>query len=270
MVELGRHGRALALPAGLALLRNLIAANVMLILFNLIPAFPLDGGRVLRSLLWMRMPMPRATRIAAKIGQILAVVLGLWGLLHGELVLAIIAFFIFLGAGAESAAVQGGSVLHTRRVGDAYNKYALTLSLEDRVSRVIDYILTSYQPDFAVLNRGRLQGVVTREDVLKFLSANDYDVYVTEVMREDVLRVDAGLFLDEVVQRMHDADQRLAAVYDGETYLGLVSAEDIAEAQLVLTFLQRGPAGPPSARRIRSQQPAAPPATESATGKIIT
>lgn len=263
--ELGRQVAAMtqrgtmgADTIALTLLVNLVLFNLMLILFNLIPAFPLDGGRVLRSLLWMRMPMPRATRIASRVGQVFAVILGLWGLYNSHLMLMVIAFFVFISAGAESAAVQGGSVLRTRRVGDAYNKFALTLSLDDRVSRVIEYVLTSYQPDFAVLNRGRLQGVVTREDVLKFLSANDYDVFVTEVMRQEVLRVDAQLFLDEVIQRMEDGNQRLAAVFDGETYMGLVSSEDIAEAQLVLTFLQRGPAaGSPSARHIRNRQPAA-------------
>ena len=183
--------------AGVGALRQvlyyLVIANIMLIGFNLIPAFPLDGGRVLRALLWMRMPMARATRVAAGIGQAFAVVGGIFALLHGDLILAFIAFFIFIGAGAETAATQGHTVLATRRVGDAYNKFALTLSLEDRVSRVIEYILTSYQPDFAVLQRGRLLGVVTREDVLRWLSANNYDVFVTEVMSEDVLRVDARL-----------------------------------------------------------------------------
>ena len=245
-------------PAGgpgshlLMLLFNLVWANVMLILFDLIPAFPLDGGRVLRALLWMRMPMARATRIAGGIGQVFAVVLGLIGLFGGGIWMTIIALFIFLGAGAETAAAQSGTILATRRVGDAYNKFALSLSIDDRVSRVIDYILTSYQPDFAVLHRGKFQGVVTRDDVLKWLSQNDYDVYVTEIMHEDALRLDARLTLEQVIQRMQEAERRVAAVFDGETYLGLVSAEDIAEAQLVLTFLSRGPtAGPATSHRIR-------------------
>jgi Zn-dependent protease/predicted transcriptional regulator len=246
--------------AGVGALRQvlyyLVIANIMLILFNLIPAFPLDGGRVLRALLWMRMPMARATRVAAGIGQAFAVVGGIFALLHGDLILAFIAFFIFIGAGAETAATQAHTVLATRRVGDAYNKFALTLSLEDRVSRVIEYILTSYQPDFAVLQRGRLLGVVTREDVLRWLSANNYDVFVTEVMSEDVLRVDARLTLEEVVQRLQEAGRRVAAVYDGEAYLGLVSREDIAEAQLVLNFLQRGPgSGAATTRGIRPPPP---------------
>lgn len=258
--QFGRGQAAAAAGPGTVLLFHLVAANVMLILFNLIPAFPLDGGRMLRALLWMRLPLPRATRIAATIGQVFALAFGVWALVTGNWMLGFIALFVFLGAGAETAAAQSGTVLATRRVGDAYNKFALSLSLDDRVSRVIDYILTSYQPDFAVLHRGKLQGVVTRDDVLRWLSANDYDVYVTEIMHEDVLRVDAKQSLDDVIEQLQAADRRVAAVFDGDTYLGLVSAEDIAEAQLVLTFMRRGPtAGPATSRRIRPAEATADP-----------
>jgi Zn-dependent protease/predicted transcriptional regulator len=231
--------------AAFALVSRLIATNAMLILFNMIPAFPLDGGRVFRSLLAMRMPHAKATRIAAGVGQIAAVALAVVGLFGGNIMLAVIAFFIFMGAGAESSASRAGTVLATRRVGDAYNRTAIVLSLDTRVSQVIEHILTSYQPDFAVVNRGRLAGVVTRDDVLKWLAEAPslYDVYVTEVMREAdaVLRVDAKLTLDEVTKALDERETRIAAVYDDahDHFLGLVSSEDIAEAQAVLTFLNR-------------------------------
>ncbi|MDB5295003.1 MAG: peptidase [Phycisphaerales bacterium] len=226
-----------------AMLTLLLAANAMLILFNLIPAFPLDGGRIFRALLAFNMPHPRATRIAARVGQVAAVGLALYGLMTGHFLMAIIAFFIFNGAGAESAASRAGTVLATRRAGDAYNKTAITLTLDHRVSHVIEALLTSYQPDFAVMNRGRLAGVVTRDDVLRWLAETPslYDVYVTEVMREEpqVAKVDARLTLDEVTAVMADRETRIVAVFDGDHYLGLVSAEDISEAQAVLTFLNR-------------------------------
>ncbi len=229
--------------AGMSLLATLIGANAMLIAFNMIPAFPLDGGRVLRSLLAMQMPHVRATRIAATIGQVAAVILALLGLASGQWMLAVIAFFIFMGAGAESAAAQTGTVLATRRVGDAYNKTAIALTMDHRMSHVIEHLLTSYQPDFAVINRGRLAGVVTRDDVLKWLAESPslYDVYVTEVMREEpaVVRVSAAMTLDEVTHVMEEKQARVVAVFEGEMYLGLVSSEDIAEAQAVLTYLNR-------------------------------
>jgi Zn-dependent protease len=159
----------------------LLEANVMLVLFNLIPAFPLDGGRMLRSVLAMVTTYPRATRIAAAIGQALAFVLGVLGVAGGNFLLVLVAVFIFLGAGYESVAAQAKAVLNTLRVGDAYNKHALTLVPGDRVSRVVDYLLTSYQPDFAVLHGGRLLGIVTRDDVLRALAASPEDAYVTGV-----------------------------------------------------------------------------------------
>ena len=227
------------------LLTLLISANAWLILFNLIPAFPLDGGRIFRATLAFFMPHPRATRIAARVGQFAAVGLALYGLMPngGGIIMVIIAVFIFMSAGAESAAAQAGTVLATRRVGDAYNKTAIQLTIDHRVSHVIEALLTSYQPDFAVVNRGRLAGVVTRDDVLKWLAETPsmYDVYVTEVMREEphVARVDARLTLDDVAKAMQERETRIVAVYDGDMYLGLVSAEDIAEAQAVLTYLNR-------------------------------
>jgi len=124
-------------------------------------------------------------------------------------------------------------------VGDAYNKHALRLNMGDRVSQVVDYILTSYQPDFAVMQGNAPIGIVTRDDVLRALDTNTQDVYVTSIMRREITKVDAGDTLDQVRQMMSEQDVRVVAVYDGLTYLGLVSLEDIAEAFAVLTFLQR-------------------------------
>ena len=244
------------------ILISMLAVNVMLVLFNMIPAFPMDGGRVLRAVLWQFLGFNKATRIAAKVGQIAAVLLavvgltGIPGVMGANPMLLIVAFFVFTGAGAEIVESQHRTVLSTLRVGDAYNKHAITLGLDDRVSNVVDHLLTGYQPDFAVLLRGKLQGVVTREDVLQWLGSSPYDPYVTEVMRADVLKVEAHRTLDEVRALMAERQQRVAAVFEGEWFLGLVSIEDIQEAYTVLSFIQRqregargaghpGPIGPP-------------------------
>ncbi|MEP0772934.1 MAG: site-2 protease family protein [Acidobacteriota bacterium] len=217
----------------------MLKANVALVLFNLLPAFPLDGGRILRALLAMRTGYARATRLAAGIGQVAAVALGILGVMSGNLLLVLVAVFIFFGAGMESAHAQAKSVLSSLRIGEAYNKHAITLSPSDRASRVVDYILTSYQPDFAVLHGGRLLGVVTREVLLKSLATEPEDVYVTAIMERDVLRVPPQLGVDEVLERMGEAGARVAAVQDGDRFLGLVSREDLAEALTVVSFLQR-------------------------------
>lgn len=237
-------GRGL-LPNGLnepslqTLLFWLFSANVTLVLFNLIPAFPLDGGRILRALLAMGLGYPRATRIASAIGQFIAIGLGLFGFFTGNFILVLIAVFIFFGAGQETAMAESKTVLRTRRVGDTYNRHAITLSVGDRVSRVVDYLLTSYQPDFAVMQGSQPIGIITRADVLRNLNEAPNDVFVTEIMRRDFLKVNCMKMLDEVQQLMAEHNQRVVAVYDGDHFLGLVSIEDISEAFTVLSFQQR-------------------------------
>lgn len=217
----------------------LLSANVSLVLFNLIPAFPLDGGRVLRALLAMWLGFPQATRIASGIGQLVAIGFGIFGLLSGNLLLALVAVFIFVGATQETTVAESKVVLTTRRLGDAYNRHVITLQNGDRLSRVVDYLLTSYQPDFAVLFGKKLLGIVTRDDVLQALATQPHDLYVSEVMRREVLKLDADLTLDAARDQMSEQGVRVAAVYDGENFLGLISMEDMQEAFSVLMFNQR-------------------------------
>lgn len=216
----------------------LFLANVGLAVFNMIPAFPMDGGRVLRAALAMRLGFSRGTQIATVIGQVVAFAFGLFGVLSGNFLLVIVALFVFMGAGQERAEEQARTVLTTLRVGDAYNKHALVLSPGEHVSKVVDYILTSYQPDFAVLQGRSFLGVVTRDDVLKTLATETNDLYVAGIMRREVLTVDARQGLDEVRRLMGEKGERIAAVNDGETFLGLVSVEDIGEALVVSSFVQ--------------------------------
>lgn len=220
----------------------LLQANVMLVLFNMIPAFPLDGGRILRGVMGFFMDWGRATRLAAAIGQTIAVALGIFALMSGHLFLAIVAVFIFLGAGQTYAMERARHLLATMRVGDAYNRHALSLNPRDRLSRVTDYLLTSYQPDFAVLRGRGLLGVVSREQVLDALARLPDDAAVSEIMSTDFLRVSVHNPLSVVQLRMQETNTRVAAVHDERGFLGLVSAEDIAEAHTMLDFLKRNAA----------------------------
>ncbi len=226
-------------PSLLTLLSWLLMANVSLAIFNLIPAFPLDGGRVFRALIAMFTGYPLATRIASVTGQFIALILGIYGVLNSQFLLTLVAVFIFFGAGQETAEAEAKTVLNTLRVGDAYNKHALTLVVGDRLSRVVDYILTSYQPDFAVLQGSNLIGIVTRDDVMQVLATHPNDTFVTEIMEREFLKVGADKSLDEARRAMAEGGARITAVYDGVNYLGLISLEDIAEAFTVQTFVER-------------------------------
>ena len=226
-------------PSLMTLLSWLLMANVSLALFNLIPAFPLDGGRVFRALIAMFIGYPRPTRLASATGQLIAIVLGIHGVLNSQFVLTLVALFIFLGSGQETAVAEAKTVLNTQRVGDAYNKHTLALVVGDRVSRAVDYILTSYQPDFAVLQGSSLIGIVTRDDVLRALATHSDDTLVTEIMIREFLKIEASKSLDETRRTLAERGTRIAAVYDGANYLGLISKEDIVEAFTVQTFVER-------------------------------
>jgi Zn-dependent protease/CBS domain-containing protein len=233
LIELSKAG-----PSTETLLQWLLAANVSLVVFNLLPAFPMDGGRILRAFLAMFLGFSRATRIAAGVGQMLALALGLFAIFNGQPLLALVAAFVFLGAGQERAGEEARLLLSTLRLGDAYNKYALTLVPGDSVHRVIDYLLTSYQPDFAVVLGDRLLGVVTRDAVLQSLATGQDQNYVTGIMNREVLHLDAELSLAQARERMAEATAPVAAVFEQERYLGLINQDDINEALRISAFLR--------------------------------
>ncbi len=245
----GSLGELFSRPSFEVLLIWLFAANISLAVFNMIPAFPLDGGRVLRAILAMFMTFSAATTVAATIGQIAAVGLGVLGFINGNFILILIAVFVFFSAGQENAQATSKAVLRTRRVGDTYNRYALSLNIGDRVSRVVDYLFTSYQPDFAVMQGSEIIGIVTRRDVFNALSSDTRDMYVTEIMRRNFLTVQADASLDEVYALMNERGERIVAVFNGADYLGLVSLEDLNEAFAVLAFLDKQ-------QQLKAQQPA--------------
>lgn len=229
-------------PSADTLLHWLLAANVTLVLFNLLPAFPMDGGRILRAVLAMAVGFTRATRIAAGVGQLIALALGTYALLQGEILLALLALFVFLSAGGERAAEEARGLLSTMRLRDAYNKHALVLQAGDRVSRVVDYLLTSYQPDFAVVHGGQLLGVVTRASVLQALVAHPGDGYVTGIMDRHVHRLEANLSLAEAQERMAENGVPVAAVFESDRFLGLVNLDDLREALQIAAYLRAGEA----------------------------
>lgn len=213
----------------------LLSANIGLVLFNMIPAFPLDGGRILRGLLGLVTDWATATRWATTSGQVLATAMGTWGVIDGRLMLVFIAVMIFIAAGQAAAEERSHTVLSMERVGDACNRHALALHETDRVSTVTRYLLTSYQPDFAVMRGARMLGVVRRGHVLQALAQGAGDAPVTAIMT-NCPTISAELSLDETRRALVDAQTSVAAVFTDYGFVGLVSLEDIAEAETVLSF----------------------------------
>jgi len=213
----------------------LIVTNLGLAVFNLIPAFPMDGGRVLRALLATVMPHARATALAVSVGQGLAWMLGLIGLLSSNFLLILIALFVYAGAAQEGRMIQVKNVLQGLRVRQAFSRRALALSPDDPVSRAADLTLESFQADFPVCDGEQLVGLLTHTDVLRALKRRRPGTPVREVMRTEfpAVGLDDGLF--EIHRRMAEAGLDALPVMDGERFLGLLTHRDVNEVYQLLS-----------------------------------
>ncbi len=217
------------------MLAYLTMSNLLLGLFNLLPAFPMDGGRVLRALLAMRMDYARATSIAVSVGQGLALLLGLWGFAGGSFTLIFIALFVWMGAGQEGKQVEVKSVLESMQVRQAMSLHTEAVSPDDRLERVVSLTLNTFQADFPVLQDGRLVGFLTETDLLRGLQAEGGDTSVGQVMRTDFPVTTPDLPLFEAQQRLSAARLRAIPVVEDDRLVGLLTAADINEAYRFLS-----------------------------------
>lgn len=144
---------------------SLFMANLGLLLFNLIPAFPMDGGRILRSLLSMRMGRTTATRIATVIGRVFAVCFVVFGLYSGAPVFAIIGLFIFMAAGAEARVVQQKANVQALRVGQRVRTDIPRMAPSATVQDAWNAITMIDQHVVLVMDQGLFRGLVMKEDL---------------------------------------------------------------------------------------------------------
>lgn len=223
----GLPGGLLALDTNAGFLPSLLFANLALAIFNLIPAFPMDGGRVLRALLSMRMDRVRATRVAATIGQGLAVALGLAGLYLNP-VLILIAVFVWMGAGAEASAMEADSRLARQPAVRAMTTTFATLAPHDPLSRAIDLALAGVQKDFPVVAGDRVIGVVAQPAILRALRDGGADAPVASVM-SPALTADVSATLADLIAHMRQRDARLVCMTEHGRLVGVVDLAHIAE-----------------------------------------
>ena len=212
------------------LLVDLLTANLGLALFNLLPAFPMDGGRVLRALLASRMGELDATRIAARVGQGLAVLSGLVGFFTGALNLTLIAVFIFIGAEQEWRGVQVKTALQRVPASAALMRGGLVLSPSDQLARAIDATLRSGQTDFAVFDRDRLAGVLTRDDVAEGFQRYGPHVLVGRMMHTDFPVARASETLFDLQRKMQTSGNSAISIVEEGRFLGLATLESVRRA----------------------------------------
>jgi len=209
-------------------LERLVAVNLFMIVFNLIPAFPMDGGRVLRAALATRMAYGRATRIAASIGRGIAVLFGLLGVIYNPF-LILIALFVWVGAGEERAASELKSAFGDVPVHRAMVSNFKTLSIHDSLNRALFLMLAGPQKDFPVLNGGRLAGILRQSDLYKALSAPKAPESVASVTSSELVAVDAAESLDSVAAKFVDCDCHTLPVTRGGKLVGLVTKGKLSE-----------------------------------------
>jgi Zn-dependent protease/CBS domain-containing protein len=228
-----------------SMLARLFWVNVTLVVFNLIPAFPMDGGRVLRALLGMRLGNRRATEIAASIGQALAFGLGLLGLLGGAPLLVFVALFVWLGAGAESQAVQMRELSRGMMAADAMVTRFETLPTTARIADAVELLLRTTQTDFPVVDgAGRLRGILTRSDMIRALQDTGPDGAVLDAMQRDVAVVPHRAPLEDALRSMQEAAGPVGVTDGTGRLVGLLTQENLGEMLMLEAARQRRPALP--------------------------
>ena len=208
----------------------LFSANVMLVLFNMLPAFPMDGGRVLRALLSMRMDRVRATNLASKLGQFLAFLFFFIGLLY-NLILILIAIFIYFGAHTENVMVQQLTLLRDHRVRDAMMTDITRLSPGDSLEEVVDIILSGAERDFVVTENGEVKGVVYQSEMIPLYKNKQTDVRVADIMDEAFTVVGADEKLTDIYRKVQSKsnDKSFFPVVENGDLVGAIDMSNISE-----------------------------------------
>lgn len=217
-------------------IERLASVNLILAVFNLIPAFPMDGGRVLRALLGFRMPRAKATQIAAHIGQGLAVLFAFLGLL-GNPLLILIAIFIYFAASAEAYGVNMREFARGRAVEDAMISRFEVLPLNATLDDAAKLLLATTQQEFPVVRSdASLQGFLTRQSLIEQLEANGRGADVAAAVEHDAPVVNTGASLEHVVELLEPRTaSAIGVVEESGRLVGYVTLENLAEFFMVRT-----------------------------------
>ena len=213
---------------------RLAGVNVFLVLFNLIPAFPMDGGRVLRAVLAIWLPWSRATQIAATIGQGLAFVFGFVGLFYNPL-LIFIAIFVYLAATAEAQTAQLREVASSVLAGDVMVTNFSRLRRSSNIDEAIEMLLATTQHEFPVVDADdRFEGLLTRDDIIRALRESGPGTAVASVMHKEIPRSHPRKSLQDSLRMMQEAGVPAVAIVDDSGRLvGLMTPENLGEMMMV-------------------------------------
>jgi len=228
-------------------LNKLMVVNLWLVAFNMIPAFPMDGGRVLRSLLARRLEFGRATRISARIGQGIACLFGLAGLFSDPF-LIFIALFVWTGAEQEAASAK----MHLS-VGDIPVQHVMlrdfhTLRPDDTLAQAVEQVLSGWREDFPVVFGDHVLGMLTREDMTRSLAQSGPETHVRDSMRRDIATVDPRQKLEQALAMLRECNCRSLPVELEGRLVGLLTMDNVGEFLSIHSALRQ------SGRKTRDQR----------------
>ncbi|RLI85781.1 MAG: histidine kinase [Archaeoglobales archaeon] len=209
--------------------------NLVLAIFNLIPAFPMDGGRILRSVLSKYYGYVKATKISANVGKVLAIFMGIFGLFR-NIWLALIALFIYMGAVEEEKAVTIEGLLAKYKIADVMTQNPIFVTPDTKVGDVIGLMLKHKHLGYPVVEDGKVIGIVTLKDVI---NAKEEDL-VSNIMSRDIVVVTPDTEVFEALRLMTEKRIGRLPVVEGEKLVGIVSRSDITKLAEILDILQKG------------------------------
>lgn len=226
--ELEKAATAVTLTSAMA---QLIAINVWLAVFNLLPAFPMDGGRALRAILVIRTrDYTRATVKAARVGRVFALIFALVGIFAlASPMLAIIAVFIWIAGTSEALSVQTSALLEHVPVESVMITDFRTLSPTDTLERAAELMIEGFQQDFPVTVRDRLVGLLTRRDLLKGLAQAGASSTVGDAMQHHFSTASVNERADAAFERLSSMRGTAMPVVRGDELVGVLTAENVSE-----------------------------------------
>jgi Zn-dependent protease len=216
-----------SLDSGTALLYQLLVINIILVIFNLLPAFPMDGGRVLRAALAMRMDHLKATQIASKIGQAMAVMMFVLGLLYNPL-LMFIALFIWFGANAEASMEEMNTSIHDARAIDAMITQFNHLSSHQTLKDAMELTLHGTQRDFPVVGNTH-PVLLTQNSLVEALKTYGEGKMLGELELPALRVVPHDMPLKKVMEQFQSEDVSAIGVTRGGHVIGMINLENIVE-----------------------------------------
>ncbi len=211
-----------------SLVERLLAVNMGLVIFNMLPAFPMDGGRVLRAVLAMRMDHARATNIAATVGKTMAVLFAIYGLFANPM-LILIAYFVWSGASQEASMAQVKAVISGACVRDAMVTQFHTVTVHTTLREMIVLMLSGAQRDFPVVKRESVIGMLAHTDILAAIQGSELETPVAAIMRTDIPTLNESELLDAVLLREREDENMSLPVLNNGVLVGMLTAENIHE-----------------------------------------